>query len=107
MYAIPITGKGERVPVSTDGGTGPVWSHDGRELFYRAGDFFMSAEIKSLVPLTLGERKKVIDVSAFESLYFHEFDVSADGKRFVFVRSRPMRLEVIVNWGQELAKSVK
>jgi eukaryotic-like serine/threonine-protein kinase len=111
VYALPITGKGDRVSVSIDGGTGPVWSRDGKELFYRAGDFLMSVEIKSMTPLALGERKKVIDVSAFESMYFHEFDVSADGKQFLFVRStpeaRPTRLEVIVNWGRELARIVK
>ena len=28
--------------VSIDGGTGPVWSRDGKELFYRAGDNLMS-----------------------------------------------------------------
>jgi serine/threonine protein kinase/Tol biopolymer transport system component len=101
VYAIAITG-GERVTVSLDGGTGPVWSRDGKELFYRAGDFLWSAEIKSLSPLAFGERRKLLDVSAFESMYFHEFDVSADGKQFLFIRAttdaRPTRLDVIVNW---------
>ena len=110
VYAIPISG-GERVTVSIDGGTGPVWSPDGKELFYRAGDFLMSAEIKSMSPFSLGERRKLIDVSAFESMYFHEFDVSADGKQFLFIRAaaeaRPTRLDVIVNWPKELSKTVK
>jgi len=64
-----------------------------------------------MTPLALGERRKITDVSAFESMYFHDFDVSADGKQFLFVRStpeaRPTRLEVIVNWGRELASIVK
>ena len=110
VYAVPISG-GERVTVSIDGGTGPVWSRDGKELFYRAGDLLMSADIKSMSPLLLGERRKLIDVSAFESMYFHEFDVSLDGKQFLFIRAaaeaRPTRLDVIVNWGKELAKTVK
>jgi hypothetical protein len=42
----------------------------------------MSAAIKSMSPLVFGERKKLLDVSALESMYFHEFDVSADGKKF-------------------------
>jgi len=111
VYAIPSTGQGDRVMVSIDGGTGPVWSRDGKELFYRAGDFLMSAQVTSMSPLAIGERKKLLDVSAFESMYFHEFDVSADGKHFLFIRSapeaRPTRLDVIVNWGAELGKSVK
>jgi hypothetical protein len=51
-----------------------------------------------------------MDVSAFEPGYFHEFDVSADGQRFLFIRaepeSRPTRLDVILNWLPELARTV-
>jgi Tol biopolymer transport system component/predicted Ser/Thr protein kinase len=111
VYAIPITGNGDRIMISIDGGTGPVWSRDGKELFYRSGDHLMSAEIISMSPLTIGERRRLLDVSAFESMYFHEFDVSADGQRFLFIRSapeaRPTRLDVIVNWKPELARLVK
>ncbi len=97
--------------VSLDGGTGPVWSRDGRELFYRAGDDLMSIEVRSTSPtLVLGERKRLLDVSAFEPQYFHEFDVSADGQRFLFIRaepdSRPTRIDVILNWFPELAAKV-
>ncbi len=111
VYAIPFSGEGERVMVSIDGGTGPVWSRDGRELFYRAGDDLMSVEVRSTNPsLVLGERRKLLDVSAFESQYFHEFDVSVDGQRFLFIRaepeSRPTRIDVILNWFPELTRKV-
>ncbi len=111
VYAIPISGSGDRVAVSIDGGSGPVWSRDGRELFYRAGDDLVSVEVRSLSPLVLGDRKKLLDVSAFEPAYFHDFDVSADGQRFLFIRAepdaRPTRVDVIVNWFSELTKSAK
>ncbi len=94
--------------VSVDGGTGPVWSRDGRELFYRAGDDLMSVHVRSTAPLVLGERRRLVDVSAFESMYFHDFDVSPDGQRFLFIRAepdaRPTRIDVIVNWFPELAR---
>jgi hypothetical protein len=111
VYAIPISGPGERVMVSLEGGTGPVWSRDGRELFYRAGDDLMTVEVRATNPtLVLGERRRLLDVSAFESQYFHEFDVSADGARFLFIRaepeSRPTRVNVILNWFPELARKV-
>lgn len=58
-------------------------------------------------PLVLGARKTLFDVSAFEPGYFHDFDVSADGERFLFIRAepgaRPTRIEVVVNWFPELA----
>ena len=56
----------------------------------------------------LGERRRLLDVSAFEPMYFHEFDVSADGQRFLFIRAepaaRPTRLDVILNWFPELTR---
>jgi len=113
VYAIPFSGKGDRVPVSIDGGTGPVWSRNPQspELFYRAGDDVMSVQVRSTSPLVLGDRKRLLDVSAFEPGYFHDFDVSADGQSFLFIRSepgaRPTRLDVIVNWFPELAGLVK
>jgi Tol biopolymer transport system component len=111
VYAIPFSGSGDRVTVSTDGGTGPVWSRDGKELFYRAGDDLVSVEVLSTAPLKLGSRKKLLDVSAYEPAYFHDFDVSADGKRFLFIRSepdaRPTRIDVILNWFPELRRLVQ
>ena len=108
VYAMPVSGKGTRVIVSTGGGISPVWSRDGRELFYRAGDDLMSVEIRSKNPLVLGDRKKLLDVSSFEPGYFHDFDVSPDGQRFLFIRaepgSRPTRLDVMLNWFPELER---
>ncbi len=108
IYAVSSSGQGDRVMVSVDGGTGPVWSRDGRELFYRAGDGLMSVRVRSTAPLVLGERHRLLDVSAFESMYFHDFDVSPDGQRFLFIRAepdaRPTRIDVIVNWFPELAR---
>ena len=111
VYAIPFSGTGDRVTVSIEGGSGPVWSRDGKELFYRAGDDLMSVEVLSMNPLRLGARKKLLDVSAFEPAYFHDFDVSADGQRFLFIRAepdaRPTRIDVVLNWFPELTRLVK
>ena len=56
----------------------------------------------------LGDRKKLLDVSGFEPGYFRDFDVSADGQRFLFIRAepgaRPTRIDVILNWFPELAR---
>ena len=108
VYATPVSGQGNRVVVSNGGGVSPVWSRDGRELFYRANDDLMSAEIRSKNPLVLGARKKLLDVSGFEPGYFHDFDVSPDGQRFLFIRAepggRPTRLDVMLNWFPELER---
>ena len=37
VYVQPFPEGGRVIPISTGGGTEPVWSRDGRELFYRDG----------------------------------------------------------------------
>jgi len=110
VYALPMSGKGERVAISIEGGTGPVWASNGRELFYRAGDDLMSVQVKTTPSLVVGERRKLLDLAAYDPGYFHEFDVSADGERFLLIRteadSRPTRLNVVLNWFAELKQRV-
>ena len=43
VYVQPFPGPGPKWLVSTDGGIDPVWSRDGRELFYRQDDQMMVA----------------------------------------------------------------
>ena len=110
VFALPISGKGDPVVVSINGGTGPVWSRDSKELFYRAGDDLVSVAVKTMQPLTLGERKKVLDLSMYDAGAFHAFDVSPDGQRFLLIRTdpsaRPYRLNIITNWIEELRRKV-
>ncbi len=110
VYAVPLSGKGDRISISLGGGTGPVWSRDGRELFYRDGDDLISVDVKTAPTLVLGERRKLLDLSAYDPAYFHQFDVSADGQRFLLIRtdpaSRPVRLNVMLNWVETLKTKV-
>ena len=111
VYVLPMSGKGDRTTVSVNGGTGPIWSRDGRELFYRAGDDLISVDVQTSGAAVLGARRKLLDLSAYDSGAFHEFDVSPDGKRFLLIRtdpeSRPYRINVITNWTDELRKKVQ
>ena len=45
VFVQPFAGPGGRSQISTDGGSEPVWSRDGRELFYLNGDRMMAVEI--------------------------------------------------------------
>ena len=98
---------GQPQPISGDGATGPVWSRDGRELFFVADGRLMAVEVdlsdqvlrssppRELFPVGLYD---VNDING-NSLY----DVAEDG-RFLMTRpaagSRTWRF--IQNWGTEL-----
>ena len=45
IYVAPFPGPGPRHQVSTEGGTEPLWSHDGRELFFQNGARLMGVTV--------------------------------------------------------------
>ena len=106
--------------ISTQGGIEPVWSRNGRELFYRSGDTMMAVEISSrrnsngAFPsgFSVGSARVL-----FEGHYQHSpwvtsgYDVSPDGQRFLMVQSSgpdqtPTQIQVVLNWFSELQQRV-
>jgi Tol biopolymer transport system component len=111
VYVQPYPGPGEKVAISTGGGRGPVWSADGRELFFRSGDQMMAADVKTDPTFTVGKPRRL-----FEGHYVVEparhtnYDVAADGQRFVMIQvdeeSAPTQINVVLNWFEELKRLV-
>jgi serine/threonine-protein kinase len=106
---------GAQIKVSTEGGAEPVWSRDGREIFYVAADKLMAVPV-TIRPggLELGKPAVLFDVSPY---FFgglgRNYDVAGDGRRFVMVKdpagdfnsSRPVT--VVLNWIDELRGRLK
>jgi Tol biopolymer transport system component/predicted Ser/Thr protein kinase len=107
VYVQAWPGPGERTVVSTDGGREPVWSRDGRELFYRNGDRMMAVSVGTGDTFTAGKPALLFSGRyAFDLL--HDYDVSPDGQRFLMIQedeeaSRP-RFHVVLNWFSELER---
>ena len=111
IYAQPYPGPGRKVQISTDGGMEPVWSRDGRELFYNGGGKMMAVQTRFEPDFAAGTPKALFETSAFADPdpEFRQYDVSPDGKRFVMIgklpgQSTPPRLAVILEWFSELAR---
>jgi Tol biopolymer transport system component len=106
VYVQPYPGPGEKWPVSTGGGTDPVWAPDGRQLYYRLGSHIMVATIQVAPAFAAGTPKLLFD-STFEfSERDRNFDLSPDGTKFLAIRSQsaesPPEFRLIFNWLQEL-----
>ncbi len=96
-----------RFTVSVNGGVEPVWRRDGKELFYRSprGETFV-------VPTTIGRTfthgvpKQLLEsTGGVLGPYFRDYDVSADGRRFLMVAggdNGTREISLVVNWRQEL-----
>jgi serine/threonine-protein kinase len=86
VYVRPYPGPGAQVPVSLLGGTEPVWSRNGRELFYRSGDSLMTASVTLSPMLAVTGRHSLFTSSFLSSGRFPEYDVTPDGEHFVMIR---------------------
>ena len=117
IYVTPFPDvKGGTWPISTAGGTRPLWARDGKELFFVAPDGAMMA-----VPVdprgsawSAGSPMKL-----FEGPYAtgtpsggRNYDLSADGNRFLMVKQPPgsqataPQIVMVQHWVEELKRLV-
>jgi hypothetical protein len=76
-----------RYLVSLDGGTVPVWSPRGGELFYRSGPALMAAEVRAGPAFEVLRRTVLFSNGDFVSDPTHQgYDVTPDGQHFAMVR---------------------
>jgi eukaryotic-like serine/threonine-protein kinase len=99
--------------ISTDGGTRPLWARSGRELFYvDSRSRLMSVPVQTGPSFGVGDATAVAVIEGGGAgALGRNYDVSADGKRFLMVRSAaptsnvtPPQLHVVLNWGEELQR---
>ncbi len=93
VYLRPLRGAGAGERISLDGGRAPLWSADGRELFFvtPAGDV-MAAAVTPGTAASIGQPKRLFRAPGWERSFFtatfRPFDVSPDGQRFYLSQSR-------------------
>ena len=111
VYVRDLAGEGDQVLVSLDGGSEPVWSRDGHELYYREtrqGDpHLVSATIATSPTLTVTRRERLFPITDIVATGPHpNYDISPDGKTFVMVRRSPSaRIVVLQNLPALVRKS--
>ena len=103
IYVKPFPGPGEAVPVSTDGGTEPLFARDAPTLFYRHGDDVIAVDIGTGPPIGVGKARRVSSKPYNRSNgYWPNYDVTPDGRRLLMVRGTaqeaPSRVNVVLNW---------
>ena len=115
IYVTPYPGPGAVTQVSPDGGTNPLWSRDGRELFYQNKMKMMAVKIATQPGLSIGVAEELFrtDINpAYRRVFDREYDVTPDGKRFVMLAPvaptvSPPPIHVIVHFSEELQRLVQ
>jgi Tol biopolymer transport system component len=107
----PLPGPGAQVTVSVGSGNTPVWSRDGRRIFYLTSAQYYGTKLLAASVATSPTFSVTARDVLFEGNYVlmnpgHAgFDVSSDGKSFLMLRpvvANSEEIVVIPNWKAEL-----
>jgi Tol biopolymer transport system component len=103
IYVTPFPGPGPHYQVSKDGGLQPVWSRDGKRLFFTRNNGLEAATV-TLSPFQVTSRETLPITGIGGSRVHANYDVSADGEHFVVLRrSGPAVSAVVVHdWMSEV-----
>jgi dipeptidyl aminopeptidase/acylaminoacyl peptidase len=109
VYVRPFPGPDRRWQLSSQGGTQPLWSRNGKEIFYRVGNKMMVVDVSAGVDHILSQPGQLFEQRyVFQNVSLANYDVSPDGQRFVMVKddAGSGRLNVVLNWTEELKRLV-
>jgi serine/threonine-protein kinase len=116
VYVRPFPGvDGGRWQVSNGGGTQPLWSPDGRELYWvDSQGRIMAASVPPGAAFVAGSPKILFNVNGLtvrnpDAFFGRMYDISPDGRRFLVSKSgdaddaaAPPQIVVVQNWFEEL-----
>jgi len=104
----PETARGQ-YQASAGGGTSPVWSIDGRAIFYRNGGKVFRVNVTTSPDFKAGKPEELFTFSGSDQ--YMNYDLSPDGKRFAMIKSGgdsgAAEYRVVVNWIEELKARVR
>jgi len=110
IYVRSFSDSGRKQQISNAGGEEVIWSPDGRALFYREGQKWMSVAVE-----TEREFSAAAPQMMFEGPYLNvpgvSYDVTPDGQRFIMLEESAKQppttqLNVVLNWFEDLKRRV-
>jgi WD40 repeat protein len=108
VYVQPFPSLGAKWKISTDGGSEPMWSPTGREIFYRNGDKMMAVSLETRPIFAIAKSRLVSQTPyAHISSDIPNYDVAPDGQRLLMVKENQQKgtvtqLNVVLNWFEDL-----
>ena len=114
VYIRPYPGPDVKFLISgAEVGGEPVWSLDGRELFYRSGRNMMAVSVETEPTVRTGRPQLLFNGDyrggSSTPAGYQYYDISPDGKRFLMLKELTpgqTQINVIQNWSEELKRLV-
>ena len=113
VYVQRFPDLGEKQQISVGGGREPLWSPDGRELFFRSPNGLMAVPVLDTEPtFRAGNAESLFEQQYATYLERRNYDIAPDG-RFLMIREGAAtdagtaeQLVVVLNWFEELKERV-
>ena len=104
VWVRSFPGAGPAMQVSIEGGSEPVWSPDGKELFFRRGTSFFAVDFEDNAGLCSGSPREMFQGRYDLSPTGHQhFDIDPEGRRFAAIAlgqtADPDALHLVLDWG--------
>ena len=103
VYVQRFPELGGRIQISTTGGTSPLWSPEGAELFYREGQAMMTVAVDgSGAAFGAGQPERLFEGRYLDDLT-RNYDVAPDGRFLMIKQADTLRqIHVVVDWLEDL-----
>ena len=110
VYVQPFPDLDGKWQLSTEGGTEPVWSPKGHELFYRNGDKMMAVGYEADPTFSPSRPLLLFEGTYLSNPWDANYSVTPDGQRFVMIQVEQQQgrnqINVVLNWFEELKRLV-
>lgn len=116
VYVQPFPTTGGKFQVTSEGGQHPVWSPDGRKLFYEHMGHLMSVAIRTQSSFAFGTPTllPIPEIVQSQKTAPRQYDIMPDGKQFIVKfppattkgAAPPSQIQVVLNWFTELKQRV-
>jgi Tol biopolymer transport system component len=113
VYVQPFPGPGGKWQISNEGGRDPLWSRNGKQLFYRWGDQVWVVDVQIGSDFSTSKPRLLFEQPGYaRSSLVRTWDISPDGQRFLMVKQgerepKPVTEMILVqNWFEELKRLV-
>jgi len=113
VYVRAFPGPGMKQQVSSEGGTEPLWSRNGKQLFYRRQDQVWVVDVRTDGGFATSKPRLLFEKPGYSRAEpIRTWDLSLDGQRFLMVKMeeikpRPVTEMILVqNWFEELKRLV-